>query len=75
MYTSTGCRRLRNVLEFESYIAAIMRQLLDKFDGMCDKAVKDGKGWVTFDTLPWLNYLAFDIIGECAFLVNNWVYA
>jgi len=48
-----------------------MRQLLNKFDGMCDKAVKDGKGWVTFDTLPWLNYLAFDIIGECTFLVVN----
>lgn len=45
-----------------------MRQLLNKWDGMCDKAVKDGKGWVTLDTLPWLNYLAFDIIGRLLLL-------
>ncbi|KAK9894827.1 isobutene-forming enzyme and benzoate 4-hydroxylase [Cystobasidium minutum MCA 4210] len=57
----------RNVLEFEPYIASVMRQLLNKWDAMCDKAVKDGKGWVTLDTLTWLNFLAFDIIGDLAF--------
>lgn len=58
----------RNVLEFEPYIASVMRQLLNKWDAMCDKAVKDGKGWVTLDTLTWLNFLAFDIIGEWSYL-------
>lgn len=61
----------RNVLEFEPYIASVMRQLLDKWDGMCDKAVKEGKGWVTLDTLPWLNYLAFDIIGKRLVLLRS----
>jgi benzoate 4-monooxygenase len=60
----------RNVLEFEVYIASVMRQLLNKWDKMCDTAVKDGKGWVTLDTLPWLNYLAFDIIGEPETLIS-----
>ncbi|KAJ7609928.1 cytochrome P450 monooxygenase [Roridomyces roridus] len=68
----------RNVLEFEPHIRTYVRQLMGQWDRLCDAALKglageDGEGWfgrggrLWLDALPWLNYLAFDIIGDLAF--------
>ena len=59
----------KNVLEFEAYIAAVLRQFLGKWDQYTAEAKKSGQneGWWVVDTLPHLNWLAFDIIGDLAF--------
>ena len=59
----------QNVLEFEPYIADVLRNFLTKWDKYTDEAVKSSQngGWWVVDTLPWLNFLAFDIIGDLAF--------
>lgn len=59
----------KNVLEFEVYIADVLRNFIKKWDKYTEEAKKNGAngGWWVVDTLPWLNYLAFDIIGDLAF--------
>jgi len=59
----------KNVLEFESYIREVLRNFLTKWDKYTDQAKKlsQDDGWWVVDILPWLNYLAFDIIGDLAF--------
>lgn len=46
-----------------------MRNFLTKWDKYTDQARKlnQDDGWWVVDILPWLNYLAFDIIGDLAF--------
>ncbi|KAH8929494.1 cytochrome P450 [Atractiella rhizophila] len=63
----SGVFAQRNVLEFEPYIRDVVRQLLNKWDGLIAKEGEAKKGWAEFDCLPWYNYLAFDIIGDLAF--------
>ncbi|CAD6575381.1 MAG: hypothetical protein CYPHOPRED_005688 [Cyphobasidiales sp. Tagirdzhanova-0007] len=58
----------KNVLEFEPYIAEILRGFLKQWDKYCLEAKEASTGgWWTVDTLPWLNFLAFDVIGDLAF--------
>ena len=56
-------------MEFEPYIADVLKNFLKKWDHYTAQAKKSGAdgGWWSVDTLPWLNYLAFDIIGDLAF--------
>ncbi|KAF8586633.1 cytochrome P450 monooxygenase pc-bph [Ramaria rubella] len=69
----------KNVLTFEGVSRMALVKLLGQWDRLCSGGVKgisgndaeggwygrDGRVW--FDVLPWLNYLAFDIIGDLAF--------
>ena len=67
----------KNVLEFEPHVRTHLTRLFKQWDKLCDcgaKGLEGGEGeggWrgcdgrVWFDCLPWYNYLAFDIIGEC----------
>ncbi|KIP11869.1 hypothetical protein PHLGIDRAFT_82811 [Phlebiopsis gigantea 11061_1 CR5-6] len=67
------------VLEFEPNIRLYLGQLIAQWDRLYEAGAKglsgdDGEGgWrgkdgrVWLDSLPWFNYLAFDIIGDLAF--------
>ncbi|KAK0430680.1 cytochrome P450 monooxygenase [Armillaria borealis] len=68
----------KNVLEFEPHVNRYIGQLLRQWDRLYDDALKgmsggEGEGWtghdgrLWLDCLPWMNYLAFDIIGDLAF--------
>ncbi|PBK99824.1 cytochrome P450 [Armillaria gallica] len=68
----------KSVLEFEPHVHRYVGQLLGQWDKLYDKALKgisgeEGEGWtgrdgrLWLDCLPWVNYLAFDIIGDLAF--------
>ncbi|TFK48996.1 cytochrome P450 monooxygenase pc-bph [Heliocybe sulcata] len=68
----------KSVLEFEPHVRLYVRQLIEQWDRLCDLAAKgmsgdEGNGWkgrdgrLWLDSLPWYNYLAFDIIGDLAF--------
>ncbi|KAJ7778576.1 cytochrome P450 monooxygenase [Mycena maculata] len=69
----------KSVVEFEPHIRLYVGMLLRQWDRLYDGASKglkgdDGDGgWVGrggrlwLDCLPWVNYLAFDIIGDLAF--------
>ncbi|EGG06012.1 uncharacterized protein MELLADRAFT_36399 [Melampsora larici-populina 98AG31] len=57
----------KNVLEFEPYISSTLHQFLIQWDRLCDQVEKPSIDWYEFDSLPWFNYLAFDIIGDLAF--------
>ncbi|KAJ7485711.1 cytochrome P450 monooxygenase [Mycena latifolia] len=69
----------KSVVEFEPHIRLYVGMLLTQWDRLYDSAAKglsgdDGDGgWVGrggrlwLDCLPWVNYLAFDIIGDLAF--------
>lgn len=67
----------KNVLLFSSYIHTSIDQLVTQFDSLInrsltspetDKSVSaSSTPSAEFDTLPWFNFLAFDIIGSLAF--------
>ncbi|KAH8826822.1 cytochrome P450 monooxygenase [Flagelloscypha sp. PMI_526] len=67
----------KSVLEFEPQIQLYVAQLLSRWDAFIDAGQGaqggDGEGWhnangrVWLDLLPWVSYLAFDIIGDLAF--------
>ncbi|KAH8105770.1 cytochrome P450 monooxygenase pc-bph [Phellopilus nigrolimitatus] len=69
----------KEVRAFEPYVRQHVRELLARWDALCEGGAKglagdDGEGgWrsrggrVWFNCLPWYNYLAFDIIGDLAF--------
>ncbi|KAH8113979.1 cytochrome P450 monooxygenase pc-bph [Phellopilus nigrolimitatus] len=69
----------KEVRAFEPYVRQHVRELLARWDALCEGGAKglagdDGEGgWrgrdgrVCFNCLPWYNYLAFDIIGDLAF--------
>ncbi|KAJ7126286.1 cytochrome P450 [Mycena epipterygia] len=69
----------KSVVEFEPHIRLYVGMLLAQWDRLAASAAKglsgdDGDGgWVGrggrlwLDLLPWVNYLAFDIIGDLAF--------
>ena len=71
------------VLEFEPNIRLYLGQLIQQWDRLYEAGAKglsgdDGEGgWrgkdgrVWLDSLPWFNYLAFDIIGTCSRLVSS----
>lgn len=56
------------------YIAATVRVLLSKWDGLCERAAKvdegqtpELKGWAVIELLDWMNALAFEVISDLAF--------
>jgi benzoate 4-monooxygenase len=66
------------VRAFEPHIQAHIRELAGQWDRLCAAGARgehgaDADGWVGregrvwLDCLPWLNFLAFDIIGRLAF--------
>ncbi|PLW11316.1 hypothetical protein PCASD_07350 [Puccinia coronata f. sp. avenae] len=66
----------KSILEFEAYITDTMACFLKKMDQLAleidpDHLARNQDSFSTFwkviDILPWLNYLAFDIIGDLAF--------
>ncbi|KAG5642361.1 hypothetical protein DXG03_002958 [Asterophora parasitica] len=68
----------KSVVEFEPHIRLHVRDLIRQWDRLFDQAVKggrgtEGEGWegrdgkLWLDCLPWVNYLAFDIVGDLAF--------
>ncbi|KAF8352010.1 cytochrome P450 monooxygenase [Amanita rubescens] len=69
----------KNVLEFEPHLKRHVHQLIKRWDQFYDLALKgmsgnDGEGgWegrdgrLYLNVLPWVNYLAFDIIGDLSF--------
>ncbi|KAK4054435.1 hypothetical protein OIV83_000929 [Microbotryomycetes sp. JL201] len=60
----------KSVQEFEPYIAATIRELVNKWDELAKKRAEQSgkmKGYAVIDTLDWFNALAFDIIGDLAF--------
>ncbi|KAK0493477.1 cytochrome P450 monooxygenase [Armillaria luteobubalina] len=68
----------KSVLELEPHVRHLVGQLLKRWDALYDGALaglsgQDGEGWsgregrLWLDCLPWVNYLAFDIIGDLAF--------
>ncbi|KAG6883678.1 hypothetical protein C0993_004699 [Termitomyces sp. T159_Od127] len=68
----------KSVVEFEPHITAHVSALIAQWDRLFDLAVKgrsgpEGGGWhgrdgrLYLDCLPWVNYLAFDIVGDLAF--------
>ncbi|KAG6906545.1 hypothetical protein DXG01_013253 [Tephrocybe rancida] len=68
----------KSVVEFEPHIRLHVESFIRQWDRLCGEAEKGGKGeegegWVGrggrlwLDCLPWVNYLAFDIVGDLAF--------
>ncbi|KAG6828596.1 hypothetical protein H0H92_007337 [Tricholoma furcatifolium] len=68
----------KSVVEFEPHIRQHVTELIGQWDRLFDASVKGGKGpegegWhgrdgrLWLDCLPWVNYLAFDIVGDLAF--------
>ncbi|EIW78435.1 cytochrome P450 monooxygenase pc-bph [Coniophora puteana RWD-64-598 SS2] len=69
----------KNVIEFEPRVRIYVGQIIDQWDRLSKLAAADGSGdegesgWygkderLWLDVLPWMNYLAFDIIGDLAF--------
>ncbi|KAF5379018.1 hypothetical protein D9615_006079 [Tricholomella constricta] len=68
----------KSVVEFEPHIRLHVKDLMKQWDRLCLGALKDasgddGDGWygrdgrLWLDCLPWVNYLAFDIVGDLAF--------
>ncbi|KAK0244640.1 cytochrome P450 monooxygenase [Armillaria nabsnona] len=68
----------KSVLELEPHVRHLVGQLLKQWDRLYDEALEglsgqEGEGWIGregrlwLDCFPWVNYLAFDIIGDLAF--------
>ncbi|KAK0476255.1 cytochrome P450 monooxygenase [Armillaria luteobubalina] len=68
----------KSVLELEPHVHHLVGQLLKQWDRLYDGALEglsghEGEGWIGregrlwLDCFPWMNYLAFDIIGDLAF--------
>jgi len=64
----------KSVREFEPYIASTVNLLLSKWDALAAKAKSSSngndrmKGYAVINSLDWFNALAFDVIGELAFV-------
>ncbi|KAH8103863.1 cytochrome P450 monooxygenase pc-bph [Cristinia sonorae] len=70
---------MRSVMEYEPTIAQYQRMLVEHWDRICSDAKKtsrgtvgtqswyskDGRAWL--DIMHWLNFVAFDIIGDLVF--------
>ncbi|KZM26252.1 Benzoate 4-monooxygenase [Ascochyta rabiei] len=54
----------KSVLQFEQYIHHNLEELQKQWD---QRAASKQGGWYQMDALHWLNYLAFDVIGDLAF--------
>ncbi|MBW0525988.1 hypothetical protein O181_065703 [Austropuccinia psidii MF-1] len=67
----SGTFSQRNVLEFEPLIASIIQTFIKKWDQLSISPTFQREtlinSWKSIDCLPWLNFLAFDIIGDLAF--------
>ncbi|KAF9460031.1 cytochrome P450 monooxygenase [Collybia nuda] len=68
----------KSVVEFEPQIRLYVNLLIKQWDRLFAAALKgesgtEGEGWngadgrLWLDCLPWVNYLAFDIVGDLAF--------
>ncbi|RDA85844.1 hypothetical protein CP532_4891 [Ophiocordyceps camponoti-leonardi (nom. inval.)] len=60
----------RMVTQFEPYVQHSLRLIIEKMDQLVDTSPhrnQVGKPEARVDLSPWLNYLAFDIIGDLAF--------
>ncbi|KAG8530658.1 uncharacterized protein KY384_004013 [Bacidia gigantensis] len=68
----------KSIAQFEPYIVSNLHQLRQQWDSLCpppqSNTLENGNSdngsndaFTTIDALPWLNYLAFDIIGDLAF--------
>lgn len=56
----------RSVGQFEPYIDQNVEQFVKQWDRISSTR-QDGTGYADMDALHWLNYLAFDVIGDLAF--------
>lgn len=54
-----------SVIEFEPYITEALELFIRQFDRIASS--QPSSDWNVINILPWLNYLAFDIIGDLAF--------
>ncbi|KAJ8603887.1 hypothetical protein MRB53_042022 [Persea americana] len=54
----------RSIGQFETYMHASLDAFVRKWDALCADAEDESKGWVELNALHWMNYLAFDIIGD-----------
>ena len=54
----------KSIGQFEQYIHANLRDLVTQWDSLSDTATKSGQKWAAIDSLPWFNFVAFDIIGD-----------
>lgn len=52
------------MVQFEQYILSNLELFVNQWDRLSKLA---HGGYARIDALPWLNYLAFDIIGDLAF--------
>lgn len=55
---------MKSVAQFEQYIHSNLEEFVKQWDRLSRLA---NGGYTQIDALPWLNYLAFDIIGDLAF--------
>lgn len=64
----------KSIIAFEPFIRREIQLLLDRWDEFCSKAKEqntqgprglNGRAWL--DALMWLNFFAFDTIGDLAF--------
>lgn len=55
---------MKSVAQFEQYIHSNLEEFVKQWDRL--SRLGNG-GYTQIDALPWLNYLAFDIIGDLAF--------
>lgn len=55
---------LKSVTEFEQYIHHNLEAFVSQWDRLSER---EHGGFARIDALPWLNFLAFDIIGDLAF--------
>jgi len=64
----------RSIIAFEPFVRKELQLFIDRWDELCDNAVKAGqegvrglKGYAWLDILTWTNFWAFDTIGDLAF--------
>ncbi|RLL94958.1 hypothetical protein CFD26_104894 [Aspergillus turcosus] len=56
----------KSIRDFEPYIQANISAFIRKWNELCDETQNQSQ-YTPIDSLPWFNYLAFDIIGDLAF--------
>ncbi|KAL8946003.1 MAG: hypothetical protein Q9222_007538 [Ikaeria aurantiellina] len=57
----------KSISQFEQYIASNLKELVKQWNQLSDEATQAGQDFAEIDCLHWLNYTAFDIIGDLAF--------
>jgi benzoate 4-monooxygenase len=54
----------KSIGQFEQYIHANLEDLVSQWDRISSTARKGGLDYAEIDSLPWFNFVAFDIIGD-----------